>query len=249
MGWKTGIQSQIQSFQGLKNGTWSRLPNIQHHMVRIKGKLEQSRERSCALSLHCRCINNWKEILRVALDFGRQLYLYIFKQDFTFGGARGVMVIVVGNGHGDTSSNHFCWMAYQLSWVIYCQSRPWRRTVVVQLYITHISGDERVFTFPKDINLQVNVKARLKFEHTTMSQFRTLPITPSGMYVFRQPQNSFQSLNAFSFSVKEISLPKWKITSHITSNRNCSLHICGKKFRIIWTRISQVLRLLNYILF
>ena len=24
---------------------------------------------------------------------------------FTFGGARGVMVIVVGNGHGDTSSN------------------------------------------------------------------------------------------------------------------------------------------------
>ena len=23
----------------------------------------------------------------------------------TFGGARGVMVIVVGNGHGDTSSN------------------------------------------------------------------------------------------------------------------------------------------------
>ena len=24
---------------------------------------------------------------------------------FTFGGARGVMVIVIGNGHGDTSSN------------------------------------------------------------------------------------------------------------------------------------------------
>ena len=31
---------------------------------------------------------------------------FYFKQFSTqFGGARGVMVIVVGNGHGDTSSN------------------------------------------------------------------------------------------------------------------------------------------------
>ena len=29
----------------------------------------------------------------------------IFTYLFTLGGARGVMVIVVGNGHGDTSSN------------------------------------------------------------------------------------------------------------------------------------------------
>ena len=36
--------------------------------------------------------------------------IYMNKQDFALEnleGARGVMVIVVGNGHGDTSSNHW----------------------------------------------------------------------------------------------------------------------------------------------
>ncbi len=32
------------------------------------------------------------------------LYIYIYKL-FGIGGVRGVMVIVVGNGHGNTSSN------------------------------------------------------------------------------------------------------------------------------------------------
>ena len=41
------------------------------------------------------CSSYRKGGLRVTLDYGRQLYR----------GARGVMVIVVGNGHGGTSSN------------------------------------------------------------------------------------------------------------------------------------------------
>ena len=32
-------------------------------------------------------------------------YAHIYMYVIFFGGARGVMVIVVGNGHGDTSSN------------------------------------------------------------------------------------------------------------------------------------------------
>ena len=37
----------------------------------------------------------------------QQLFAYTLwnDQQFYFGGARGVVVIVVGNGHGDTSSN------------------------------------------------------------------------------------------------------------------------------------------------
>ena len=39
----------------------------------------------------------------------KMLSIYMYKiyseYNFFYGGARGVMVIVVGNGHGDTSSN------------------------------------------------------------------------------------------------------------------------------------------------
>ena len=48
-------------------------------------------------------------ILRHSVHFNNVLYLY--QSDCNgyrrrkYGGARGVMVIVVGNGHGDTSSN------------------------------------------------------------------------------------------------------------------------------------------------
>ena len=31
--------------------------------------------------------------------------LFAFSMIYSYGGARGVMVIVIGNGHGDTSSN------------------------------------------------------------------------------------------------------------------------------------------------
>ena len=49
----------------------STLLNTQHYKVRIKGKVEQSRERSSALPY-----TNWKGGLQVTLDYGRQLYSY-----------------------------------------------------------------------------------------------------------------------------------------------------------------------------
>ena len=46
-------------------------------MIRIKGKVEQSRERSSAFPTPLNS-SYWKESLLVALDNGRQLYLYIY---------------------------------------------------------------------------------------------------------------------------------------------------------------------------
>ena len=53
------------------------LLNTQLYMVRIKGKLELSRERSSARPIP-RCSSYWKGSRRVALDYGRQLYSYYF---------------------------------------------------------------------------------------------------------------------------------------------------------------------------
>ena len=50
---ETCVQSQIESYQILKKMVLdATLINIQHYKVRIKGKVEQSRERSSTLSLH-----------------------------------------------------------------------------------------------------------------------------------------------------------------------------------------------------
>ena len=53
------------------------LLNTQHYKVRIKGKVEQSRE-GVAPSPTYWCISYRKGSLRVTLDYGRQLYLYIW---------------------------------------------------------------------------------------------------------------------------------------------------------------------------
>ena len=53
------------------------LLNTQQYKVRIKGKAEQSRERSSALSLHLGVVAIEKGALLVALNYGRQLY-YLF---------------------------------------------------------------------------------------------------------------------------------------------------------------------------
>ena len=50
------------------------LLNTQRYKVRIKGKVEQSREKSSTLPYTCS--NYWKGSLQVALDYGRQLYFY-----------------------------------------------------------------------------------------------------------------------------------------------------------------------------
>ena len=52
------------------------LLNTQQYKVRIKGKVEQSRDRSSA-SLTPRYSSYWKGSLRVTLDYGRQLYLLL----------------------------------------------------------------------------------------------------------------------------------------------------------------------------
>ena len=50
------------------------LLNTQQYKVRIKGKVEQSREMSSALP----CSSYWKGSLLVALDYGRQLYFFTY---------------------------------------------------------------------------------------------------------------------------------------------------------------------------
>ena len=51
------------------------LLNIQHYKVRIKGKVEQSREGVAPSPTHW-CSSYRKGSLRVTLDYGRQLYFY-----------------------------------------------------------------------------------------------------------------------------------------------------------------------------
>ena len=53
------------------------LLNTQHYKVRIKGKVEQSREGVAPSPTHC-CSSYRKGSLRVTLDYGRQLYLLIY---------------------------------------------------------------------------------------------------------------------------------------------------------------------------
>ena len=50
------------------------LLNTQQYKVRIKGKMEQSREKSSALPT-LRCSSYWKGSPLVALDYSHQLYL------------------------------------------------------------------------------------------------------------------------------------------------------------------------------
>ena len=47
---ETGVQSQVDSYQRLKKMVLDTLLNTQHYKVRIKGKVEQSREWSSALN-------------------------------------------------------------------------------------------------------------------------------------------------------------------------------------------------------
>ena len=48
---ETGIQSQVASYQKTQKMVFdTTLLNTHHYKVRIKGKVEQSRERSCTIS-------------------------------------------------------------------------------------------------------------------------------------------------------------------------------------------------------
>ena len=50
--------------------------NILLYKARIKGKMEQYKERSNALSTP-QCSSSWNESLRVTLDYGRKLYFVL----------------------------------------------------------------------------------------------------------------------------------------------------------------------------
>ena len=72
---ETWVQFQVESYQRLKKMVLdASLLNTQHYKVRIKGKVEQSRERISALPTHW-CSSYRKGSFRVTLDYGRQLYL------------------------------------------------------------------------------------------------------------------------------------------------------------------------------
>ena len=56
------------------------LLNTQQYKVRIEGKVEQSRERSSSLP-SLRCSSYRKGSLRIALDYGHQLYFLLIRKD------------------------------------------------------------------------------------------------------------------------------------------------------------------------
>ena len=64
------------------------LLNTQHYKVRIKGKVEQSREGVAPSPTHW-CSSYRKGSLRVTLDYGRQLYLLYYIYRIEMGGKRG----------------------------------------------------------------------------------------------------------------------------------------------------------------
>ena len=75
---ETWVQSQVESYQRLKKMVLdASLLNTKHYKVRIKGKVEQSREGVAPSPTHW-CSSYRKGSLRVTLDYGRQLYLLIF---------------------------------------------------------------------------------------------------------------------------------------------------------------------------
>ena len=61
---ETGVQSYVESYQRLKNGTWRALLD---YKVSTKGKVEQSREGLAPFPTP-RCSSDWKGSLPVTLD-------------------------------------------------------------------------------------------------------------------------------------------------------------------------------------
>ena len=76
MAWETWVQSQVESYQKTQKMVLdASLLNTQQYKVRIKGKVEQSRE-GVAPSPTPWCSSYRKGSLRVTLDYGRQLYFF-----------------------------------------------------------------------------------------------------------------------------------------------------------------------------
>ena len=74
---ETGVQTQVSSYRRIKKWYFdSSLFNTQHYKARIKGKVEQYKERSCVLP-YTLMQSLWKGNFRVTLDYGPQFY-YIY---------------------------------------------------------------------------------------------------------------------------------------------------------------------------
>ena len=88
------------------------LLNTQHYKVRIKGKVEQSREGVVPSPTHW-CSSYRKGSLRVTLDYGRQLYFTLL----TYVGFYGISTIV-----GYLMSKHlysYLLRIYDLVWLVF----------------------------------------------------------------------------------------------------------------------------------
>ena len=79
---ETWVQSQVESYQKTQKMVLdASLLNTQHYKVRIKGKVEPSREGVAPSPTHW-CSSYRKGSLRVTLDYGRQLYLFLSNNNY-----------------------------------------------------------------------------------------------------------------------------------------------------------------------
>ena len=85
------------------------LLNTQHYKVRIKGKVEQSREGVAPSPTH-RCSSYRKGSLRVTLDYGRQLYFtYLYINDNGFSQISTLVDPTISCRKSEVRIECFCW--------------------------------------------------------------------------------------------------------------------------------------------
>ena len=84
MAWETSVQSQIKSFQRLKKW-YLMLPCLTLSIIRYESRVKWSNPgNGIVLSPTPWCSSYWKGNLQVALDYGHQLYFYIYKSLSSF---------------------------------------------------------------------------------------------------------------------------------------------------------------------
>ena len=103
------------------------LLNTQHYKERIKGKVEQSRERGSA-PLTSRCSSYRKGSLRVTLDYGRQLYLLYLYTILTKSAPPRILYF---KSNGTNQKGNIILYHLERKWALPCNSSifrkmPWR---------------------------------------------------------------------------------------------------------------------------
>ena len=97
---ETWVQSQIESYQRLKK--WYLMPPcLTLHIIRYGSRVKWSNPgKVVALSPTPWCCSNWKGSLRVALNYGRQLYLtciYIIPEFKSYSFCREFLIFRIGH--------------------------------------------------------------------------------------------------------------------------------------------------------